>query len=232
MARISQVVLYQEVAERLRQKIYNSDLKPGEWIDEQALADYFGISRTPLREALKVLHSEGLLVLKPHKGCFVAELSEQDLDEIFPVMALLEGRCAYEAVRKAKPSDLKRLDDIHAQLEASASSEDVNAFYKFNYIFHVEVQKLARNNWLQKTAGDLRKLLRALRGRQLKLPGRVSASLAEHRQIMAAFRKGDPVEAETITYSHLMAQREALAAYESQIERTAVPKTGKRNKQR
>ncbi len=83
-SRITPTVLYQEVVERLRQRIYNYDLKPGEWIDEQALAESFGISRTPLREALKVLNSEGLVVLKPRRGCFVAELTEQDLEKYFP----------------------------------------------------------------------------------------------------------------------------------------------------
>jgi DNA-binding GntR family transcriptional regulator len=216
MTRITPLVLYQEVAERLRQRIYSYDLKPGEWIDEQALAESFGISRTPLREALKVLHSEGLVVLKPHRGCFVAELTEQDLDEIFPVMALLEGRCAYDAVRKATPQDLKRLDDIYAKLEKFAAAGDIEPYYEQNYLFHEAVQKLAGNLWLQKTVGDLRKFLKLLRGRQLNLPGRLQASLTEHRLIMAAFHSQNPAAAEKIMHDHLMAQRQALASYDSE----------------
>ena len=100
-ARISQTALYQEVAERLRQRIFAHELPPGTWIDEQALAIDYGISRTPLREALKVLASEGLVTLKPRRGCYVTEISERDLDEIFPMMAMLEGRCALEAAEKA-----------------------------------------------------------------------------------------------------------------------------------
>jgi DNA-binding GntR family transcriptional regulator len=225
--RITPIVLYQEVADRLRQRIYNYDLKPGEWIDEQALAESFGISRTPLREALKVLNSEGLVVLKPRRGCFVAELTEQDLDEIFPVMALLEGRCAYDAVRKAKPADLKRLEDIHARLEKFAAAEDVERYYEQNYIFHEAVQKLAGNLWLQKTVGDLRKFLKLLRGRQLNLSGRLQASLKEHRMIMAAFHNQDPSAAEKIMHAHLMAQRQALAIYdttEARGKKTAIHK--------
>ena len=214
--RIVPLVLYQEVAERLRQRIYSYDLKPGEWIDEQALAESFGISRTPLREALKVLNSEGLVVLKPRRGCFVAELTEQDLDEIFPVMALLEGRCAYDAVRKAKPPDLKRLDEIHAKLEKFAAAGDIERYYEQNYIFHEAVQKLAGNLWLQKMVGDLRRFLKLLRGRQLKLPGRLEASLKEHRLIMAAFHNQNPAAAEKIMYDHLLAQRAALAAYDTE----------------
>jgi len=219
-SRIVPLVLYQEVAERIRQRIYDHDLKPGEWIDEQALAESFGISRTPLREALKVLNSEGLVVLQPRRGCFVAELTDQDLDEIFPVMALLEGRCAYDAVRKARPQDLKRLEDIHAKLEKFAAAGDIERYYEQNYIFHEAVQKLAGNLWLQKTVGDLRKFLKLMRGRQLLLSGRLDASLKEHRMIMAAFHNQNPAAAEKIMHDHLMAQRAALADYDAQRTRS------------
>ncbi len=227
-SRIVPLVLYQEVAERIRQRIYSHDLKPGAWIDEQALAESFGISRTPLREALKVLNSEGLVVLKPRRGCFVAELTEQDLDEIFPVMALLEGRCAYDAVRKAKPQDLKRLDDIHAKLEKYATAGDIERYYEQNYIFHDAVQKLAGNLWLQKTVGDLRKFLKLLRGRQLYLTGRLQASLKEHRLIMAAFHNQNPAAAEKIMHDHLLAQRAALASYDAEENLRKEIKTRKR----
>src|SRR5664279_5780020 len=106
MNHIAPTALYQEVAERLRQRIFAHELTPGTWIDEQALALGYGISRTPLREALKVLASEGLVTLKPRRGCYVTEISEQDLDEIFPLMAMLEGRCAFDATTKARPEDI------------------------------------------------------------------------------------------------------------------------------
>jgi len=224
---ITPTVLYEQVAERLRLKIYSYDLKPGEWIDEQALTEFFGISRTPLREALKVLNNEGLVVLKPHRGCFVAELTEQDLDEIFPVMALLEGRCAYDAVCKANASDIKRLHDIHAKLEKYAAAEDIERYYEQNYVFHEAVQKLAGNLWLQKTVGDLRKFLKLLRGRQLKLPGRLQSSLAEHRLIMDAFHNRNPAAAERIMNDHLMAQRKALAIYDAAQNSSGTTTAGK-----
>ena len=107
--------LYEQVAERLRSRIFAHELEPGAWVDEQAIASEFGISRTPLREALKVLAAEGLVQLRPRRGCYVAALSEQDLDEIFPVMAMLEGRCAREAAAKATDADLRRLETIHAK---------------------------------------------------------------------------------------------------------------------
>jgi len=212
--RIVPIVLYQEVAERLRRKIYCGELRPGDWIDEQSLAKSFGISRTPLREALKVLHNEGLVVLKPRRGCFVAELTEQDLDEIFSVMALLEAHCAREAARKAKPSGIKRLADIHAELEELAAAGDTDLYYEVNYTFHETVLELAGNPWLSRMVGDLRKFLKLVRGRQLRLPGRLQASIVEHRSIMDALQRRDPDAADRVMHYHLMAQRKALAIYD------------------
>ena len=114
--------LYEQVAERLRNRIFAHELAPGTWIDEQSLAEEYGISRTPMREALKVLAAEGLVTLRPRRGCYVTELSEQDLDEIFSLMALLEGRCAYEAAHKADAPDLERLKEIHDRLEDQAAA--------------------------------------------------------------------------------------------------------------
>src|SRR5690554_7661674 len=93
--------------------IQANELKAGSWVDEVALTRELGVSRTPLREALKVLVAEGLLRLEPRRGCFVNELSVRDLDDIFPLMAMLEGRCAYEAARKITDADLQRLEPLH-----------------------------------------------------------------------------------------------------------------------
>lgn len=128
-SQIAQTALYQEVAERLRQRIFAHQLAPGARIDEQALATDYGISRTPLREALKVLAAEGLVTLRPRRGCFVTEISEQDLDDIFPLMAMLEGRCALEATTRAQPDDLARLDALHAELQRFAETKEIEHFF-------------------------------------------------------------------------------------------------------
>jgi DNA-binding GntR family transcriptional regulator len=214
--RISTTALYQEVATRLRSRIYSQDLLPGVAIDEKALAEEYGISRTPMREALKVLHSEGLVVLEPRRGCFVTELKQQDIDELFPLMALLEGRCAYEAVKKAKPADIKRIEDLHNKLEKLAAAGDVDKYFEQNCMFHELVQKLSGNNWLERTTNDLRKFLKLLRGRQLHLPGRLQESLSEHRMLLAAFQNHNSAAAEKIMHDHLMSQYAALNDYDKQ----------------
>lgn len=211
MNRIAPTALYQEVAERLRQRIFAHELTPGMWIDEQKLAEEYGISRTPLREALKVLASEGLVELKPRRGCYVTEISRQDLDDIFPLMAMLEGRCAADAVRRAKPADIKQLKTIHERLEAAARDGRIDAFFEANQEFHRAIQELANNRWLLSVIQDLRKVLKLSRLHSLSLEGRLQQSLEEHRQIMAAFEAGDLAKAEKGMHDHLLSGREALA---------------------
>ncbi|MGZ5195923.1 MAG: GntR family transcriptional regulator, partial [Ramlibacter sp.] len=105
--------LHEEVAAQLRDRIFAGELMPGVFLDEAQLAQQMRISRTPLREALKVLTAEGLVRHEPRRGCFVREVTEKDLDEIFPVIALLEGRCAREAALHATDADLQALEVLH-----------------------------------------------------------------------------------------------------------------------
>jgi DNA-binding GntR family transcriptional regulator len=211
MTHIAPTALYQEVAERLRQRIFAHELTPGTWIDEQKLAEQYGISRTPLREALKVLASEGLVELKPRRGCYVTEISRQDLDDIFPLMAMLEGRCAAEAVNRATPADIATLKEIHERLEGAARDGRIDAFFEANQEFHKKIQELSGNRWLLSVIQDLRKVLKLSRLHSLSLEGRLQQSLDEHRLIMAALAAGNAVNAEKLMHDHLLSGREALA---------------------
>jgi DNA-binding GntR family transcriptional regulator len=204
--------LHEEVATRLRSMVFERQLAPGQWIDEMALAGEWRISRTPLREALKVLAAEGLVTAVPRQGCKVTEMSEDDADELFPVMALLEGRCAFEAVRKARPADVKTLRQLHAALEKHAAAKNIDGYYRANHDFHSKLQALADNRWLDRATNDLRRFLRLLRGRQLNWPGRIEASITEHRVLMDAVEQRDPARAERVMHDHLMAQLAALKA--------------------
>lgn len=215
-ASLATPALYERVAEQLRARIYAHELAPGTWIDEQHLADEFGISRTPMREALKVLAAEGLVVLKPRRGCYVAELSERDLDEIFPVLALLEGRVAEEATRRLADADLARLEQIHAGLERHAVANDADRFFEANQAFHNTLQELAGNRWLSQMIDDTRKLLKLTRRDSLRLEGRIEQSLAEHRKILAALRRKDPADTALQMHNHILSGRAALARLATQ----------------
>lgn len=222
MSQIAPIALYQEVAERLRRQIFAHELTPGDWIDEQKLAEQYGISRTPLREALKVLAAEGLVELKPRRGCYVTEISRQDLDDIFPLMAMLEGRSAFEAVKRAKSADLAALRAIHEKLEAAAREGRIDAFFEANQEFHRTIQALSGNRWLLSVIQDLRKVLKLSRLHSLSLEGRLQQSLDEHREILACMLSGDAAGAERLMHDHLLSGREALARMDSKAARPAA----------
>ncbi|MBL8310617.1 MAG: GntR family transcriptional regulator [Burkholderiales bacterium] len=204
------VSLHDQVAERLRSQIFDRQLAPGDFIDENAFAERWQISRTPLREALKVLVSEGLVEPVPRRGCRVIEMTATDADELFPIMAMLEGRCAFEATQRATDADLRELRRLHDELERTASAHDVDGYYRANHEFHSYVQRLAGNRWLDRVTADLRKFVRMLRGRQLVLPGRIDASINEHRVLIAAIFERDAARAERAMHDHLLAQHAAL----------------------
>ena len=208
--RLVQKSLHQEVAMTLREQIFAGELPPGTFLDETALCERLEISRTPLREALKVLTAEGLLRHEPRRGCFVSEVTEQDLDDIFPVIALLEGRCAFEAARQATDADMTALTTLHERLNGHAAAGRINDYYATNFNIHEAIIALADNRWLAQAIADLRKILKLARLQQLHAPGRLTQSLAEHMSIFAALKSRDSEGAEAAMRTHITRQREAL----------------------
>lgn len=202
--------LHVQVAATLREQIFAGTLAPGSFVDEVALCTSLKISRTPLREALKVLTAEGLVRHEPRRGCFVNEVTEQDLDEIFPVIALLEGRCAHEAARNASDADLAALDALHERLQKAARGKRIVDYYDTNFAIHEAIITLANNRWLAQVIGDLRKILKLARLQQLHAPGRLEQSLREHMAVFAALKARDCEGAEAAMRTHLTRQRKAL----------------------
>ena len=208
--RVIQSSLHDEVATQLRERIFAGELPPGSFMDEVRLAQEMNISRTPLREALKVLTVEGLVRHEPRRGCFVREVTEQDLDEIFPVIGLLEGRCAYEAAQHASDADIETLEVLHQRLAKHAKARRINEYYEANFAIHEAIIRLADNRWLAGVIADLRKILRLARLQQLHAPGRLDQSLSEHLAVFAALKARDADGAEAAMRTHLQRQREAL----------------------
>jgi len=202
--------LHDEVAAKLRERIFSGALAPGSFVDEPALCADLSISRTPLREALKVLTAEGLLRHEPRRGCFVSQITERDLDEIFPVIALLEGRCAYEAACNATDADLAALEQLHDRLQRSAQAKRITEYYEANFAIHEAIIVLANNRWLAQVIGDLRKIVKLARLQQLHAPGRLEQSLSEHMAVYAALKARDAEGAEAAMRTHLTRQRVAL----------------------
>jgi DNA-binding GntR family transcriptional regulator len=201
--------LYEEVADQLRVRIFAHELAPGTWIDEQTLAKEFGISRTPLREAIKVLAAEGLITMKLRRGAYVTEVNRGDLEQIFTILSLLEGQAAKEAAKKAQEKDLNELDDMHLRLEKAAADRNLEQFFEVNVRFHERVIAIANNPWLTDVIADLRKVLKLQRKDALSRTGRLQSSLSEHREILKALLKRDPIAAEQAMRTHLARGLEA-----------------------
>jgi len=188
---LSPRALYEEVAELLRQRIFNRELAPGSWIDELKLAEEYGISRTPLREALKVLATEGLVTMKVRRGAYVTEVSERDLADVYHLLALLESDAAGVVATQANASQIRELQGLHNELEKAVGNRE--RFFEVNEAFHMRLLKIANNRWRDQMVADLRKVMKLNRHNSLLKSGRIAESLAEHRAIMAALaaRDGD-----------------------------------------
>jgi DNA-binding GntR family transcriptional regulator len=201
--------LYEEVAELLRQRIFRRELEPGGWIDEVKLAQEYGISRTPLREALKVLAAEGLVTMKVRRGAYVTEVSERDLAEVYHLLSLLESDAAGVVAEKATDEELRELQALHKELEGAVRNRE--RFFTLNEQFHMRLLEIAGNRWRNQMVADLRKVMKLNRHNSLLKAGRIQESLAEHRQVMKALEKRDAPAAMQRMQDHFRNGLEAAA---------------------
>ena len=190
---LSHRALYEDVAELLRQRIFNRELEPGSWIDELKIAEAYGISRTPLREALKVLAAEGLVTMKVRRGAYVTEVSERDLSDVYHLLGLLEADAAGVVALRATDAQIRELQSLHENLEAAARAGAMGReqFFEINERFHTLLLAIADNRWRDQMVADLRKVMKLNRHNSLLKSGRIDESLAEHRAVMDAIVSRD-----------------------------------------
>ncbi len=208
--RIDIRTLHQDVAGKLREMIRKGALVRGQRIIEAELCEQIGVSRTPLREALRVLESEGLVERFPHRGAHIRQPSMHEIQEMFEVMGVLEGTCARLAVKKMTPSGWRRIERLHRKLEAHFAEGDREKYIAVNNIFHSLVQELAGNRVLDDIVRRLREKVALYRHQQIYEPGRFDESMREHREILEALCRRDPDAAETCMKGHLDRQCRAL----------------------
>ena len=181
--------LYEEVAELLRQRIFARELAPGSWIDEMRLAEEYGISRTPLREALKVLATEGLVTMKMRRGAYVTEVNDKDQRDVYHLLSLLESDAAGVVAAQASDAELADLNSIHQELVAAVGSTD--KFFVINERFHMRLLEIANNRWRDQMVADLRKVMKLNRHNSLLKSGRIEESLREHQALLEALLARD-----------------------------------------
>lgn len=192
--------LYEEVAERLRQRIFARELEPGSWIDELKLCAELGISRTPMREALKVLAGEGLVTMRVRRGAYVTEMSERDVREAYQLLSLLESDAAAQVAERASDAERAELGTLHAELEAALAERE--RFFAANERFHLRIIEIDGNRWRLQFITDLRRVMKLNRHHSLFMQGRLQESLREHCDILAAILARDPAEAARLMRRH------------------------------
>lgn len=200
MKRIAEkhLTLREKILENIRDAIIAGSLKAGSRVSEPELAERYGISRTPIREAFRQLESEGYLSVIPRRGAVVREFNQKDVEEFYAIKSILEGYAARRACEKLTEKELDRLQAINNRLSELASTNDIKTFFRVHSDFHDLFIKAADNDKLRDLITSLVTRFQRLRLMSLSMPNRMKISVQEHEKILEAFRKKDAGAAEKL----------------------------------
>lgn len=190
--------LREKILETIRESILKGQLKPGEKVAEPELAERFGISRTPIREAFRQLESEGYLTVIPRKGAVVTALSERAVEEFYAIKSILEGYAAQMAAENMADKDIEKLEAINQKLQELADEGDVKTFFRVHNEFHEVFIRAAGNEKLLELINQLMLKFNRFRLASLSLPGRMEISVKEHEKIIKAFKRKDGSQADNL----------------------------------
>lgn len=205
----SYVPLRVQAYRALRDAIVAGRLRPGERIVEDRVCSELGISRSPLREALRKLEGEGLVSILPRRGAVVTELSDRDGMDLFAVREVLEGLAAGLAAQHITSDELAELEDVCVAMENCIRARDMAAVVELNTQFHQLITKASRNRWIREFMASIRAQMRRVYRSSIEVPSRAPGSLAEHRLILEALMRGDAPRAESLARQHVQRAREA-----------------------
>lgn len=192
------LTLREKILENIRDAIISGSLKAGSRVSEPELAERYGISRTPIREALRQLESEGYLTVIPRRGAVVSEFSQKDVEDFYAIKSILEGYAARQACSRLTDRELDKLQANNKRLNDLAEQNDIKTFFKVHNDFHEMFIKAADNERLRELITSVVTRFQRLRFMSLSLPGRMKISAQEHEKIIEAFRRRDAETAETL----------------------------------
>ena len=207
---IPRQVLHQEVAMRLRQRIVEGELPPGAKLNERELSESLHVSRTPLREAIRMLAAEGLVDLLPNRGAVVAQMSIQDVADTFELIAGLEGQSGELAAQRISPAQLAELQTLHGQMRAAYQQQDLPTYYRLNALIHTGINSAAGNRVLTQTWANVNARLQALRFRSNFDAAKWQRAMDQHEQMLVLLAAGDAAGLRSLLHSHLMHKRDAV----------------------
>ncbi len=207
---------------RIEDSIATGAYAPGERLDETVLAEHFGVSRTPVREALQQLAASGLIELRGRRGAIVSAPTPARLIEMFDVMAELEAMCGRLAARRLVAEDEAALNQTLAACRAAAEAGDPDAYYYENERFHRAIYAASGNRFLAEQALSLHKRLAPFRRLQLRVRNRLKTSQFEHEQILAAIQEGEVAIAAERLRTHVAIQGERFGDLMASLEKTSM----------
>lgn len=207
------------VFETLREAIISGKLKAGERLMEVQLAEEMGVSRTPVREAIRKLELEGFVVMVPRKGAYVAGISTKDITEVFEIRAALESLAASLAAERITEEELEELERLLVQVAECAQKDDLEKLIEIDTQFHDCLYKASRNDRLVQIISNLREQIQRFRTTSLASPGRMKQTLKEHKKIVEAISQRDMKLAHDLAIEHIEnAENSILEALEKQGE--------------
>ena len=209
------------IAEELEERIFNGTYSDGDRLDEVRLSEQFGVSRTPLREALQRLARSGLVELIPRRGAFVRQPGPVELMEMFEVMAEIEAVCGRLAALRISDKALAVLHNANNKCQQAVDQQDSEAYYLENERFHKIIYQQSGNAFLDKETGILHRRLKPFRRQQLRLRGRMAQSLEEHQAILGALEQGDPEATANALRGHVAVQGEKFHSLMTTLKNAA-----------
>lgn len=192
------LTLREKILENIRDSIISGALKAGSRVSEPELAERYGISRTPIREAFRQLESEGYLTVIPRRGAVVREFSAKDVEDFYAIKSILEGYAARQACLRLTEKELERLQANNRRLHELAEQNDIKSFFKVHNEFHDMFIKAADNERLRELITSVVTRFQRLRFMSLSIPGRMKTAVLEHEKIIEAFRRKDAGTAEML----------------------------------
>ena len=202
--------LREVVCETLRDAVRRGILQPGERLMEIQLAEDLGVSRTPVREAIRKLEMEGYVIMMPRRGTYVADLSIRDINEVFEIRTSLESLASGLAAERINEDELEKLQRLLVEIGAYIKSGDMESIVRTDTEFHDLLYQASRNTRLVGIISNLREQLTRFRTTSMSYPGRLKATLEEHRNIVEAIAQGDEKAARKAAEHHMEKSEQTL----------------------
>lgn len=207
---IPRAALHEQVAHRLRQMLVEGAVAPGSKLNERELSELLNVSRTPLREAIKMLAAEGLVELLPNRGAIALSLTEEDVLHTFEVMAGLEGLSGELAAQRITPQELAEIQAMQFEMMAAYTRRDLSTYYAINARIHRAINAAAKNPVLNTVYNQVNARLQALRFRSNQDGEKWKAAVKEHEQMIEALAARDPAAMRAVLVAHLHNKRDVV----------------------